>query len=91
MESMASPDAAQMEIVMRAVWEACRRHRVPVGMAPNVEVSLIVNPDDAAELIEHPGLGDLAWRATLATLRVVAKPIFRRRMRARAPRAVAAK
>lgn len=91
MESMASPDAAQMEVVMRAVWEACRRHRVPVGMAPNVEVSLIVNPDDAAELIEHPGLGDLAWRATLATLRVVAKPIFRRRMRARAPRAVAAK
>ena len=29
---------------------SCRRHSVPIGLAPNIEVSLIVNPDDAAFL-----------------------------------------
>jgi hypothetical protein len=84
MEHLPSPDPAEMEVVMRAVWDACRRHLVPVGMAPNVEVSLVVNPEDAGDLVEHPGAADLAWRAALAVGRIAAKPIFARRMRRRA-------
>jgi hypothetical protein len=84
MEHMPSPDPEEMTVAMRAVWDACRRHLVPVGMAPNVEVSLVVNPEDAGELVEDPGLGDLAWRAALALARVAARPVFARRMRPRA-------
>jgi biotin synthase-like enzyme len=83
MEHLPSPDPDQMETVMRAVWDACRRHMVPVGMAPNVHVSLVVNPEDAADLVENPGPADLAWRAALAVGRVAAKPVFARRMRKR--------
>ena len=83
MESLPPPDPDAMVIVMREVWNACRRHLVPVGMAPNVEVSLVVNPEDAAELVEDPGVADFAWRAALALGRVAAKPIFARRMRPR--------
>lgn len=83
MQDIPPPDPEEMVVVMRAVWDACRRHLVPVGLAPNVEVSLIVNPDDAAELVEHPTLGDRAWRAALAVGRVAAKPVFARRMRPR--------
>lgn len=83
MESLPPPDPAEMEVVMRAVWDACRRHLVPVGLAPNVRVSLVVNPEDAAELVEHPGPADLAWRAALAVGRVAARPLFARRMRRR--------
>ncbi len=83
MESFPPPDPDEMVVVMRSVWDACRRHLVPVGLAPNVEVSLIVGAPDAAELVEHPGVGDLAWRAALAAARVAARPVFARRMRPR--------
>jgi hypothetical protein len=83
MEHLPSPDPDEMEVVMRAVWDACRRHLVPVGLAPNIEVSLVVSPDDAADLVEHPGPADLAWRAALAVGRVAAKPVFARRMKPR--------
>ena len=56
--------------------------------APNIEVSLIVNPDDARELAPN----DLAtwwYQRKLAWMRFLAKPLFRRRMRAR-PRAAPA-
>ena len=36
--------------VMLAMYEAGRRHRIPIGVAPNVEVSLVVTPADAALL-----------------------------------------
>lgn len=83
MEWLPPPDPEQMTVAMRAVWEACRRHLVPVGMAPNVHASLVVHPEDAAELVESPGAADYAWRAALAVGRVAARPVFARRMRAR--------
>lgn len=85
MQDLPPPDPAAMEPVFREVWDACRRHLVPVGIAPNVEVSIVMTPDDCAELVERPGPTDLAWRAALRALRAAAGPRFRRRMRA-APR-----
>ena len=81
MESLPSPDPDEMAVVMRAVWDACKRHLVPVGMAPNVRVSLVVNPEDTAELVENPEVSDIAWRAALSVGRVAAKPLFAWRMR----------
>ncbi len=83
MESLPSPDPDEMEVVFREVWNACRRHRVPVGLAPGIEVSLVLTPDDCADLIEKPPLGDRLWRAALAVGRIAAAPAFRRRMRPR--------
>lgn len=85
MEHLPPPDPAQIETVMRAVWESCRRHLVPVGLAPNVRVSLVVNPEDTADLVPDPGPADLAWRAALAVGRVAARPVFAHRMRRRRP------
>jgi hypothetical protein len=87
MECLPPPEPAQMEAAMRAVWDACRRHLVPVGMAPNVHASLVVHPEDAADLVETPGVADYAWRAALAVGRVAARPMFARRMRTRPARA----
>ena len=76
-----------MREVMVAMYDACRRHRVPIGLAPNIEVSLVVTPDDAALLAPRsPGFfGYELWRRTL---KKAARPIFKSRMRAR-PRRVA--
>ncbi len=85
MEHLPPPDPADMEVVYREVWNACRRHLVPVGMAPNIEVSLVLTPDDAADLVEDAGVADRLWRAALAMGRLVTRPRFAHRMKA-APR-----
>jgi hypothetical protein len=77
------PDAEDMRTVMRAVYDACRRCRIPIGAAPNIEVSLVVTPDDAAFLsMRTPSFYKYeAWRRMV---RLLARPAFRARMRRRA-------
>jgi len=82
MEEWPPPDYADMRRVLAGVYDACRRHRVPIGLAPNIEVSLVVNPDDAAMLVPTTA-GTLAYEAWRRTLRVAARPLFARRMRPR--------
>jgi uncharacterized radical SAM superfamily protein len=86
MEHLPPPKPEDMVIVFREVWNACRRHLVPVGFAPNIQVSIILQPDECGALVEDGGIADAAWRATLAVGKVAAKPMFRRRMKPRAGR-----
>jgi hypothetical protein len=82
MEDWPPPDFDDMRRVMSAVYDACRRHHVPIGLAPNIEVSLVVNPDDAALLAPRtPAM--LFYEAWRRVLRVAARPVFARRMQAR--------
>ena len=69
-----------MRRVMAHVYEACRAHWLPIGAAPNIEVSLVVNPDDTA-LLAPRGVGFYAYEAYRRMLRVAARPLFTRRMR----------
>ena len=77
-----SPDPCEMRTVMRAVYDACKQNRIPIGLAPNIEVSLVVNPDDAA-LLASRDAGFYAYEAWRRTLRVLARPLFHRRMQPR--------
>ena len=70
-----------MRRVMQHVYDACRRHWLPIGTAPNIEVSLVVNPDDAALLAKRDA--GFYWYEAYGWLsRIVAAPVFWRRMRA---------
>jgi hypothetical protein len=81
MQDWPPPDFDDMRRVLAAVYDACRRHRVPIGLAPNIEVSLVVNPDDAALLAKRtPSM--LAYELWRRALRMAARPVFARRMRA---------
>lgn len=77
-----SPDYDEMRAVMAAMYDTCRRHRMPVGIAPNIEVSLVVTPDDAALLAARDAAfyGYEFWRRALRTM---ARPAFASRLRAR--------
>ena len=80
------PAYADMRVVMSAVYDACRRHRIPVGIAPNIEVSLVVTPDDAALLAPRtPSF--YAYELWRRTVRLAARPVFGRRLR-RPPSAI---
>jgi hypothetical protein len=79
-----SPDYDEMRLVMAAMYDACRRHYIPIGLAPNIEVSLVVNPDDAALLAPRTA-GFYLYEAWRRGLRLGAKPAFQWRLRAKSP------
>jgi hypothetical protein len=85
MESWPSPREHDMRRVMEHVYRACRRHWIPIGAAPNIEVSIVVNPDDTAFLAE-PGLHTFAYEVYRKAMKLAAAPLFRRRMRRRGVR-----
>ena len=80
MEDWPPPQYVDMRRVMRHVYDACRRHWLPIGAAPNIEVSLVVNPDDAALLADRTA-GFVTYEIFRRLVRVAAAPMFRRRMR----------
>jgi hypothetical protein len=81
MATWPSPEYTEMRRVMAHLYEACRRHWMPIGAAPNIEVSLVVTPDDAA-LLAHRTASFYWYEGYRRLTRLAAGPIFRRRMRA---------
>ncbi len=79
MADCAPPSYEDMRTVMAAMYDACRRNRIPIGMAPNIEVSLVVNPDDAA-LLAPRDAGFYRYELWRRSLRYAARPLFRRRL-----------
>ena len=82
MQDWPPPTYSDMRRVMRHLYEACRRHWLPIGAAPNIEVSLVVNPDDAA-LLADPGISTYGYELCRRVVRLAARPTFRHRMRPR--------
>lgn len=82
MENVPPPRYEEMRVVFAHVYEACRRNGIPMGLAPNIEVSLVVQPDDARYLAE-PGPATWLYDLRLSLLRLAARPIFRARRRTR--------
>jgi hypothetical protein len=85
MQDWPPPRYEDMRTVMARVYDACRRHWIPIGAAPNIEVSIVVNPDDTALLAPRtPAF--YAFELWRRGMRLVAGPIFQSRMRPRSRR-----
>jgi hypothetical protein len=82
MQDWPAPKYEDMRRVMAHVYEACRRNWIPIGAAPNIEVSIVVNPDDAAMLAPR-NAGFWTYEAYRRAARVVATPLFAWRRRPR--------
>jgi len=72
MEHEQPPHPDEMKEVFAYLHQACRRAGLPVGILP-IEVSLIVQPEETADLIE-PVFADHMYAAKNWTLRQLAKP-----------------
>lgn len=79
MEKFPPPSYKAMVTVMQYMYEACIRHKIPIGIAPNIEVSLIVQPEDAQYLAERDW-SHLAYRAWLKGLKIFSKPYFAQKL-----------
>ncbi len=82
MAHFSPPLYEEMVPVMRYMYESCMKQGLPIGIAPNIEVSLIVQPEDAQYLAER-GWPHLAYRTWLNSLRFLSKPYFTHKLRPR--------
>jgi hypothetical protein len=80
MEGWPPPRYEDMRVVMEAVYDACRRHRLPIGAAPNIEVSLVVNPDETV-LLARRNLAFYQYELWRRAVKLAARPLFQVKMR----------
>ncbi len=86
MENWPSPRYEEMVTVFRHVYQKCMDHGIPLGLAPNIEVSLVVQPTDAEYLVSGSWKKAL-YKTKLAMMRRMAKPIFVRQLKPHAIKA----
>jgi hypothetical protein len=72
LEDEPSPDPGAMREVFAHLYEACRDAGLPIGILP-IEVSLVVQPEEAAALVA-PRFSSRLYEWKLAALRRAAKP-----------------
>ncbi len=80
MENYPPPAYRDMIRVFRHVYETCRDHNLPVGIAPNINVSLSLQPDDTFYLASMTP-ADRFYQGWMAVLKKLMRPYFGRRMR----------
>ena len=84
MAADAPPAYEEMHELFAYAVEALRRNDVPIGLAPNLEVSLVVLPTDAMELAPDTW-AFRKYRLKLAAMKALARPYFAWRMRRHDP------
>jgi hypothetical protein len=82
-ESLPPPQTDAIVPVFRRLYEACMERGLPVGVAPNVHVSLVMLPEEARWLCDRPQRYWLA-ELKLAAMRTAFRYRFRRELAAAA-------
>jgi hypothetical protein len=85
MENVPPPDPEAMKEVFAYLHESCRRAGLPVGILP-IEVSLVVQPEETAGLVEPSLAGDL-YAFKNSALRQLARPYVAWKLRPHGSRA----
>ncbi len=80
MEDYPPPNPSDMLRVFRHLYETCRIHNLPVGIAPNINVSLSLQPDDTFYLASE-SIADRMYQSWVGALKHLMRPYFSQRMR----------
>lgn len=83
MEGTPPPDPEAMKDVFAHLWESVKRAGLPIGVFPEIQVSLVVQPEETADLAP-PSFSSKIYEAKLAAIRTLARPYiwWKRRPRA---------
>ena len=80
MEHFPAPDLQNMLVIFRQVYESCRTRNLPIGMVPNLHLSMLLHPEDTLYLA--PDSADAhTYSRWILTMKQVMRPYFLRRMR----------
>ena len=80
MENYPPPTFSEMVRVFRHVYETCRVHNLPIGFAPNINVSLSLQPEDTLYLASGSA-ADQTYQRWIGELKHIMRPYFTRHMR----------
>ena len=61
------------------MYEACMQNRIPVGLAPNLKISIVIQPDAGRYFLENRNKYKLT-ELKLAGMKVLVKQIFNNRV-----------
>jgi len=83
MENVPPPEPEAMKEVFAHLWEAVRKAGLPVGVFPEIQVSLVVQPEETADLAPR-SFSSTIYEAKLSAIRALARPYiwWKRRPRA---------
>ncbi len=85
LEDMPPPETEDLVPVFRRLYEACMERDLPIGVAPNIHVSLVLLPEECRFFLDHPRR---YWRKEFR-LRAMSA-VFRLRLESRLRAAAAA-
>jgi hypothetical protein len=90
LEDRAPPSTEAMVPVFAALWDRCMEHRHPIGVAPNIQVSLVLLPEECRWLVQDEAVlrRHRAQERRLAVMRATFRPVFRTKLRLRRSRHV---
>ena len=80
MEDYQSPKYEDMVKIFRRMYESLIKNNIPIGIAPNIHVSLVVQPTDGKYFIEKKNWGYYKYQMKLSLLKMIYRPLFRLKM-----------
>ena len=80
MEDYPSPKYEDMTKIFRRMYESLIKNNIPIGIAPNIHVSLVVQPTEGKYFIEQKNLSYYRYQLQLSLLKMVFRPLFRLKM-----------
>ena len=80
MEDYPSPKYEDMAKIFRRMYESLIKYNIPIGIAPNIHVSLVVQPTEGKYFIEQKNLSYYKYQLTLFLLKTIYRPLFRLKM-----------
>ena len=80
MEDYPSPKYEDMAKIFRRMYESLIRNNIPIGIAPNIHVSLVIQPTEGKYFIKQKYLSYYKYQLKLSLLKMVYRPLFRLKM-----------
>jgi len=80
MEDHPSPQYEDMTRIFRRMYESLIKYNIPIGIAPNIHVSLVIQPTEGKYFIEQKNLGYYKYQMKLSLLKMIYRPLFRLKM-----------
>ena len=80
MEDYPSPKYEDMAKIFRRMYESLIKNNIPIGIAPNIHVSLVIQPTEGKYFIEQKNLSYYKYQLKLSLLKMVYRPLFRLKM-----------
>ncbi len=75
-----SPEPEPLKEVFAHMYEACMKHGIPVGLAPNLKISIVIQPDEGRYFLDNRNKYKLT-ELKLAAMKVAVKTLFNQRVK----------